>query len=109
MATIAASTQPATRFESPASGGHFLSAPGQQPVRAVGDRLATHPGVFGAPGATPSVRGGPVPTAAPASNKKIVYPRPSAARLSMGNGLDLMQAGDAVFLNGKPPFLTSRQ
>ena len=62
-------------------------------MRAVGDRLATHPGVFGAPGATPSVRGGPVPTAAPASNKKIVYPRPSAARLSMGNGLDLMQAG----------------
>ena len=109
MATIAASTQPATRFESPASGGHFLSTPGQEPVRAVGERFAAHPGVFGAPGATPSVRGGPVPTAAPKSNAKIVYARPSAARLSMGNGLDLLQAGDAVFLHREPPFLHNRQ
>ena len=78
-------------------------------MRAVGERLPAHPGVFGAPGATPSARGGAVPTAAPASNQKIVYTRPSSARLSKTNGLDLLQAGDAVFLHRDPPFLTHRQ
>ena len=109
MATLAASVQPNPAFESPAGGAHFLSAPGREPVRAVGERFPAHPGVFGAPGATPSARGGAVPTAAPASNQKIVYTRPSSARLSKTNGLDLLQAGDAVFLHRDPPFLTHRQ